>query len=416
MKILQIITIALFGIISNLPANNNNLYVEPEMRNRLEFRSGYRSPAHINSTPSIFISQRTRLSLGYKSSNFKLKLSPQDIRVWGDEAKYNNSLANNSSLNLYEGFAEVKMKNSRLTIGRQNLNYDNNWLLAKRNWLQQGISTDAIVFKTEYNNYKIHLAGSWNSLQESNSNIFYPANRYKTLNYLWANREFSNTEISFLHISTGQTKSDTSNHLNLKHTTGYYLNTKINDFGFSGNAYYQYGRNQSGNMVSAYLLYANLSYMILNLNAEARVTFLSGINRSTSDKIIDNNFDLILGGNRKYLGFMNYFVNYKFQENQTGLVDYTLNLNYNIRNKVILRNKTHFFSMLYDNDINNFLGMENDFIVRIRLDKWSALDFGYMFFLPTEHFKSIQNIDEARFPQYAFMQISINPDRFIFSN
>ncbi|MFO7863456.1 MAG: hypothetical protein R6U85_05610, partial [Salinivirgaceae bacterium] len=61
------------------------LQINAQYRPRFELRDGYRKLASPESTPSALMSQRTRLSLSYKSDNLKLVFSPQDVRVWGDE-------------------------------------------------------------------------------------------------------------------------------------------------------------------------------------------------------------------------------------------------------------------------------------------------------------------------------------------
>ncbi|HYX09323.1 MAG TPA: hypothetical protein VE912_21490, partial [Bacteroidales bacterium] len=61
--------------------------IQSEFRNRFELRNGYREIVPVGSTPSGLIWQRTRLSFGYETENFKLKFTPQDVRLWGDESQ-----------------------------------------------------------------------------------------------------------------------------------------------------------------------------------------------------------------------------------------------------------------------------------------------------------------------------------------
>src|SRR6056297_3512524 len=108
------------------------LQIDAQYRPRFELRDGYRKLSNLDNTPTGVISQRTRLSLTYKTENLKLVFSPQDVRVWGDE---NLSSAagvdgDDASLTLFEGYAAIKMGNAGwVSVGRQQLVYDHQRLL-----------------------------------------------------------------------------------------------------------------------------------------------------------------------------------------------------------------------------------------------------------------------------------------------
>ena len=58
-----------------------------EFRPRGEFRHGYKQLADdsLRKDPAILISQRTRLNLNYSADKYKVCLSLQDVRFWGDQ-------------------------------------------------------------------------------------------------------------------------------------------------------------------------------------------------------------------------------------------------------------------------------------------------------------------------------------------
>lgn len=391
------------------------IFAKPEIRNRFETRDGFQKLASPESRPSIFMSQRTRLTLGYETSKLKIVFSPQDVRIWGDGQNANTAgfTGDNASLDLFEGYAEFNIgAKNRLSVGRQTLSYDNNWLLSDRNWNQNGISSDALVMKLQFGKTKVHAGGSWNTLKELPNDNFYPTTRYKSLNFLWVNRTFEKSKLSALHISTGQTKSDSSNTLYFRHTGGFFGSTEVNKLHLSGNAYYQYGKSQSGKNVGAFLLFADVAYKMSRLNVGTSVSYLSGNSTVGSAQKTDANFDLIYAARHKLLGFMDYFTNMALHTKQGGLTNYALNISFNASKKLIFQNNTHLFFLSQINantPDEKYLGTENDFTVRYKFSHWGSLDAGYLLFNPTNALRSVQNVPKGRFSQYAYVQLLINP-------
>ncbi|MGM0377644.1 MAG: alginate export family protein, partial [Bacteroidota bacterium] len=234
--------------------------VDAQLRNRFEIRDGYRGLSPEGATTAGLIWQRTRVSFSYETENFKLKLTPQDVRLWGDESISSSTgvFGDNASMELFEGYAELKLGNlGWISVGRQVLKYDNQRLLAARNWNNNGLTYDAILFKLKAAGWNFHLGSTWNSFEEAASYNLYPSNRIKNLNFLWANHEFGdNLTLSLLHLASGVTKSDTTNTLHYKQTTGFYSTYKKGGLKLWGEVYYQYGKTNTGNDVSAYLFAA----------------------------------------------------------------------------------------------------------------------------------------------------------------
>jgi len=79
-----------------------------------------------------------------------------------------------------------------------------------------------------------------------------------------------------LHIASGVTQSDTTSKLNFRQTTGLFIENKSDGLNFWADAYYQYGKNQKGVTVSAYLFGATASYNIGTFAPAAGFLYLSG--------------------------------------------------------------------------------------------------------------------------------------------
>jgi len=130
----------------------SQLSIAAEIRTRAERDDGYKMILLEDMNPAHFIGQRTRLKINYAHEKFRIGVSIQDVRVWGDEDLYNSTgvYGDYSSIDLYEGFGQwLISKTVSLKVGRQELKYDDQRLLSTRNWNNHGLSYDAAVFKIE---------------------------------------------------------------------------------------------------------------------------------------------------------------------------------------------------------------------------------------------------------------------------
>jgi hypothetical protein len=416
----SILRITIFYIVIALnTATSAQLKVDAQFRTRSEFRDGYQKLAAKDATPAFLISQRSRFNISYETEDFKLRFSPQDVRIWGDEeiAGLGGVNGNKASIDMFEGYVDFRVSpNIWLAIGRQRLVYDNEYILAARNWNQRGISSDAILYKYSRADWKVHIAGSWNTLKESRSDVFYPTDRLKSLNLIWINKDAGNgISTSFLHVASGVTETDTTNTINFRQTSGFYTNIKKGDFAFQGNAYYQYGKNQQKKNVSAYLLVGDASVKAGNLTPGIGIAYLSGNNKIGEEQKTDNLFDYIYGGRHRNFGYIDYFRTFSTDTRQGGLADYYFYLDYKFNDKVSIRNIGHYFQLAQTNPLtpeDKNLGYENDIVVRYRFSPIGTLESGYSFVLPTDNLKELQGIQDAKFSQFFYLMLTFAPTIF----
>ncbi|UCG27916.1 MAG: alginate export family protein [Bacteroidales bacterium] len=391
--------------------------IEAQYRPRLEFRDGYRKLAAEGSIPTVVISQRTRLSLRYESEQLKLIFTPQDVRVWGDEqlASSTGVYGDNASLDLFEGYAEIKTGNfGWVSVGRQQLVYDRQRLLAARNWNQNGIAYDAVVLKIGINRIDIHVGSTWNSLDATLTDNYYLHNRIKSLNYLWIKPKFiERLDLSFLHIASGVTETDFSNKLYYRQTTGICANYGIKSLKLIGNAYYQYGKNKNGKTVGAFLVDADLAYIAGNLTPGLGISYLSGDKNPGSAR--DNLFDVLYGARHRYFGHMDYFRNFTTHTNEGGLANLYAYLEYKFSNTLSLTNYGHYFQLAQTNDLTpdkKNLGFENELILKYDFNDWGSIKSEYIFYLPTESFKLLSGVPNGTFSQFFFVELTLRPTLF----
>ncbi len=390
---------------------------DAQLRNRLEMRNGYKQLIADNQQTSAFISQRTRLSFLFENEKLKLKISPQDVRVWGDEQLGSSSgvLGDNASVDVHEAYAELKLNaKTSLSIGRQELAYDNEWLLAARNWNQNGLTYDAALLKFATNSVSVHLAASWNSSAETVQDNFYASDRIKSLNFLWIDKKVNeNLQLSMSYLATGVTKTLTSNAIRFKHTSGLFANYKSKTLNFRTNIYYQLGKNIADNTVNAFLLDGELSYIFGGFSAGIGTSYLSG-----DDNVNDNTeklFDMFYGARHKYFGHMDYFGNIPKTTKQGGLIDFNAFIKFKTSDKTSITNYSHYFKLAQSNTSSpndKNLGFENELSLQYKLSNWVNIQTSYLFFLPTESMKTIQAVSDAKMQQFFFLQLTINPTLF----
>ncbi len=395
------------------------LRIDAQYRNRFEVRDGYRQLTSDGVTPAVFISQRTRLSVHYVNDGLKVTFTPQDVRVWGDEqlASSTGVYGDVASLELFEAFVEVRTGSAAwLSIGRQPLVYDNQRILAARNWNQNGLAYDAMVLKWQSNSWKVHVGTSWNSTGENISDNYYPSDRIKSLSFLWLQHAVSEGwQMSFSHVASGVSRSDTDNHLYFRQITGLYSTWGKENWQAKGNLYYQFGKNRTGTNVSALLLDAEVTYRIAQLVPGVGLSYLSGNSQTGNEQKTDHLFDVLYGARHRFFGGMDYYRNFITQTQQGGLVDYHFVINGKLTAKTRLTNTFHYFRLARTNPgtpTHKNLGCENDLVIKHQLTEWGVLEGGYLFYCPSQSIKTLQGISNGRFSQFFYLQLTITPTLF----
>lgn len=421
MQLTRKIFIVCSALILSLISTNiyAQLKINAEQRNRFELRDGYREISKDGSIPAGLIWQRTRISFNYETENFKLKLTPQDVRLWGDETQTSSTglFGDDASIELFEGYAELKLGTiGWMSVGRQQLKYDNQRLLAARNWNNNGLTYDAVLLKLDVSLWHIHLGSTWNSVDAATTDNLYPANRIKNLNFLWANHAFGEyLTLSLLHLSAGATETDTTNNLNYKHTTGFYSSYNSKGLNLWGEAYYQYGKTNTGMDVNAFLFALDGSYKTGNFTPGIGATLLSGNSKTGAEQTTENLFDVHYGARHRFFGYMDYFRNFTSHTNSAGLVDYYFYLDYKFTKAVSICNIGHYFQLAKTNPVtpdDKNLGYENDLVLNYKFSDWGALEGSYLFYLPTETLNTIQGVENTGFQQFVYIQLTLSPTLF----
>ncbi len=411
--------LTIFAVLILTSAARPQLSVSVQLRNRAEVRDGYKQLPLGDFSSAFFVSQRSRLSLGYTSDILKLKMTAQDVRLWGDDVKIGSSgTGDQVTLGLFEGYAEIRIiPKLWLSIGRQQLVYDKEWIFATRNWNQNGISYDALLLKFNLPALDVHVGSTWNTLTEASQNNHYPPERYKTMNFIWIQpKPTPELNYSLFHLAAGSTKNETENILRFRHTSGLTAEYRKHNFNAWTSFYFQSGKNKAGIPVRAFLWDINATYLSGKFTPGLGLVYLSG-NSETGDRLKrDRLFDLHYGVRHRYLGGMDYFSDIPGSTQQGGVVDISGFLDYRFSKKTEIRNTLHHFQLAESNELtptDKYLGFENDLVLKSRFSPWGTLEVGYLVLLPGTTMKTIQNRQESDFAQFAYVQLTILTDNLV---
>lgn len=400
-----------------------------ELRPRLEFRDGYKQLASEGTDPLWIISQRTRLKTTFTHKVFGVGLCLQDVRVWGEDDIYSSTgmFGNEASIDLSEGWLELYITPSlTLKAGRQYLIYDDERILAARNWNQASITYDALLVKYDHNGkWDMDLGGIWNNNLESIAfDEPYPSGKLKMMAFGHFHSSVTKTfNASVIAIAAGFTRNDSSRIIYSRGTYGLNLNYSKNDLKARFSGYYQNGTNKKGKTVQAFFTSLVGSYGIGKFTIGAGMDYLSGQDATKSDNAYqekDHLFELYYGARHKYFGFMDYFNNIPKSTANGGLMDLYLNTSCRVAKKHNLQLDYHYFTLAQPVAIKDEneqtihpekpLGSELDLIYKYSVNEFLTGELGYCAMLPTSTMELI-NIPgkNEKFSNWVYVMITLKP-------
>ncbi len=423
--------ILIIFLISTISGNIfGQLTLDGQFRTRGEYRDGYRELSSDLNYPVTILNQRSRLILKYNESDFEFKFSAQDARVWGQ----NWTSMPNNSLHIYEAWGAYK-PNEELTVklGRQELRYDDQRIMAAKNFSITGMTYDAV--KLEYSNEDegvLHFGGMINNANDTRFLDYYPT--FKYMFFLWGEKVLSDNitinGLNFFDVS----QNPVNPHVMYGRNTigGNLILSYNNQFGGRVGAYYQFGNHwmDFGNFlgqekisVSAYSYNASVwAKPINNLKLSLNIDTHSGNDWSEqSDKFTA--YNRLLSAGHAYLGFMDYFISADLREVQwAGIQDIFLRADVAITPKLNLQGTMHYLMLNKGYlpranpfnpwvEVDKGLGTEIDLVAKYKVNSMFALEAAYMVMLPSETMEQIKlNGTEAGFSHFSYFSVLFTPN------
>ena len=411
--------------------------ISAELRPRFELNDGYVNVPTEQTEPTYFVTQRSRVNLKFNQEKYRMFFSLQDIRVWGDDnvATGTGTYMNSASTGIHQAWAEFDVfENSRIRVGRQEFKYDDQRLLSWRNWNQYGLTYDALLYSYKRENWQFDVALSYNNDASKGVSAGFGANnfdvdpigrRLRTLNFIYLKNQITEEfSLAMLNLITGYQADKASSTTYLMATQGFFGEYKKNAFTGKFNAYYQYGKTQSGKDVSAFMLTAEAEYKARKLSFGAGIDYLSGQDASNSDADYNKKyhaFDLFYGGRYARYGNMNHYVVPGSTRNG-GLIDIYPKLAYNFTPKSTLTATYHFFSLATAIDepggnltlLEGSLGGELDMVYAHKFSKEVVLSAGVSVYNTNDTFAKMKAIPTAdiKSPVWGWMMLTFKPTLF----
>lgn len=413
-------TLRLFFLFVLFPvtAFTQSLSVGADLRPRFEYRHGYGSLFPEAAAPAAFVTQRSRLNLGYTADKLQLWISLQDVSTWGDTRQLAPADSNNS-FSLFQAWARLKLnENLALKLGRQVISYDDERILGEVDWAMQGRFHDALLLKFKKKDFLMDLGVAFSQENQNLTGTGYTINgffTYKTMQYAYFKKKWDNINISYLFLNNGFQKfSDSDNNepdgIYNRQTTGAYFEFPVGKINFSGSAYYQFGKATPDVNLKAYQLAFQGNYKTGNSSIGLGFEILSGTDQDT--ELENNSFFPLYGTNHKFNGFMDYFY-VGNHANNVGLNDIFGKLNLKTGEKSSLLLAGHYFSShatLREN-ADKYLGTEIDLVYGNQLFKNVKLNVGYSHMFASSSIGLIKNENEANnINNWAWIQLKINPE------
>jgi hypothetical protein len=388
-----------------------------ELRPRSEYRHGLKLLFDATDNAAFFTSQRTRLNLNYQSEKYRVGLSVQDVRVWGDVSQLN--LSDENQLMLHEAWGELLFSESlSLKVGRQELVYDDSRILGNVGWAQQARSHDLALLKFETDeNGKLHLGLAVNNDSEVLESTLYSTN-YKSMQFAWYNRKSAKFDFSLLFMNVGyqidedEDEEQEDLHTLYNQTFGTYMNYRPGKLSFTGSLYMQTGKDDSDSDLSAYMFNLGMNFPIAaNWKGNAGIELLSGTDsNSTGD---NKSFTPLFGTNHKFNGHMDYF----YVGNHTGnvgLQDIYAGANYG-KAQWSFASAIHLFSSqadLYNGSekADKFLGTEVDFSVAYKYSANVMVKAGYSQLFASNSMQTLKGGDKDEIQNWGWLMLVFTPD------
>ena len=412
------IYITFITILGTITISAQQFDINADLRAKFENRNGYGTLKPDTLKAASFITQRTRLILEYSFKNVMLRVSPQNVKTWGDVATTSKTDANNA---FHEAYGEIKVDDKfSFKLGRQEINYDDARIFGNVDWLTQARSHDAFLIKFNPNTKnQLHFGFALNANKETNFYENYTVPQYKSLQYLWYHTDLKKLGLSVLVLNNGMPYLvGTEEKVDYSQTIGTRLVFKNGNLNIDGAAYLQTGK-LSDKSVNANYLSANISYKFsATLNATSGFERLSGKDQNDASTDVKS-FNPLYGTNHKFNGYMDYFY-VGNHANSVGLTDVYATLNYE-KNKFSAKLTPHYFASaatIYKagEKQNSYLGTELDFTLAYKMYDYVTIDAGFSQMFATTSMEVLKGGNKNAGNNWAFLSIKINPNLFSYKS
>ena len=393
-----------------------------ELRPRTELRNGFGSLIQSMDDPGFFTSQRTRLNFNYSDEKYRVGVSVQDVRVWGDVPQLNKS--DNYKLTLHEAWGELIFSDAfSLKVGRQELVYDDSRILGNVGWAQQARSHDLALFKFKTDESgKLHLGFAVNNDAETRTKPMFYTTSYKNMQFAWYNRKNEKFDFSLLFLNSGWQQFQIVDNdvllvddLGYQQTFGTHFNIRPGKVALTGSVYAQTGKDAFDRDLKAYMFNVGAKFPVAdNWKGNVGIEMLSGTDSNEQSVAFDNkSFTPLFGTNHKFNGHMDYFY-VGNHVGDVGLQDIYGGLNY-AKDKISFASAIHVFSTQADlmdgtGTVDKYLGTEVDLSFCYKYSKSVKINVGYSHMFASDSMDVLKGaVDSEDLQNWAWVMVTFKP-------
>lgn len=403
---------------SKVISENKSFSLGLEFRPRIEYRDGYKQLRTSDSKAAFFGTQRSRLNFTYEQHKFKFHTSIQDLRVWGQYGQTSTS----GSLNVFEAYAETALTDHfSVRMGRQKTELDNGRLFSAANWSQAAKAHDGI--NLIYNNKNIHseFITAFNQTSERIFETNFAPTTFK--NYKWLNVHFLKAKLdkhftlSTINSADGYESKTNPRTMYTRGTSGGRIEFEKENLYLTLSGYYQYGKLQTGNKISAYYFQPEIQWKSDKLTSRLGAEIMSGDNADKPSSI-SKSFVPLYGVAWRFMGNMDYFTTFPSDLKNGGLINPYLHLIYDLNKKLSLRSDFHLFYLennvkdVSNNNINPYLGFENDLSIHYKYNNFTMIDFGFSYMAAEKSMETLKAGNSNITPVWSYLMITFKPELF----
>jgi hypothetical protein len=329
------------------------------------------------------------------------------VRYWGSQPQ----LVTNEDFatSVHEAWAEIKLaENFSLKAGRQELVYDDSRIFGNVGWAHQARSHDLALFKIE-NEFRLHVGIAHHENADITNNFYTGPDAYKDMQFVWFNKTWEKTGLSFLLLNNGVPIFIANNEQENRYsqTFGGRVTHGLENVSLAANLYAQTGKHVSGNNISAlnFLFEASLKN-----GFTAGFEHLSGNSYDKNDK--NYAFNPLYGTNHAFNGHMDYFF-VGNHINSVGLNDVYLKYGYK-KEKFGFNGHLHYFASAgkISADAKNYLGTELDLGISYAVQPNAVLSAGWSVMFAGESMELLKGGDYTVGQHWGFIMLSVTPTFF----
>lgn len=406
------------------PVLSKSLTITAEIRNRTEFRHGYKNfyPVNDDTTAAFFNTQRTRLNFTYSQEKFDLYASLQDVRVWG---QMDPRQGQNAPLYLFEIYAEPHFNDKwSVRIGRQRLLYDNERLFSENDWRNTSNSHDAakLIFN-DNKNFKTDFTAAYNQSAENILNSDYKPvgfQNYKVLLVHYLNVKMKHDfTLTTMNVADGYQSSRNYKTTNMRFTSGGRIEYSGKKLYGTISAYYQYGKDSSSKNLSAWYAQPEVRLTSKSFTIRLGAEIMSGTDAANTNT--DNSFVPLYGTAHTFNGNLDLLSAFPKDVGNAGLINPYLFFEW-AKDKWTVKMQNHLFYSLkfYVHSatglsLKKYLGFENDYRIYFKANNFTTMEFGGGWALAENSFIEIKNPKTTKpenyssTPYFAYFSIKFNP-------